>query len=112
MQRLIPLIAVLLLTLNINANAATISFTTDPFAGSTALTTPGRQIIGGELSTAFDIGADVFEFSTFVFGIDEILFANDLAGNLPTSDVNVVVLQSLDNDNDLTTPFGQVTPRA
>ena len=67
---------------------------------------PGRQIVGGELFTAFDIGADVFEFSTFVFGIDQILFANDLVGNLPTSDVNVVVLQSLDNDGDPTTPFG------
>jgi hypothetical protein len=106
MRRLIPVIAVLFLTLNTNADAATISFSTDPFAGSTALTTPGRQIVGGELFTAFDIGADVFEFSTFVFGIDEILFANDLAGNLPTSDVNVVVLQSLDNDGDPTTPFG------
>ena len=106
MPRLIPVIAVLFLTLNANADAATISFSTDPFAGSTALTTPGRQVVGGELFTAFDIGADVFEFSTFVFGIDQILFANDLAGNLPTSDVNVVVLQSLDNDNDPGTPFG------
>ena len=106
MRRLIPVIAVLFLTLNTNADAATISFSTDPFAGSTALTTPGRQVVGGELFTAFDIGADVFEFNTFVFGIDEILFANDLAGNLPTSDVNVVVLQSLDNDGDPLTPFG------
>jgi hypothetical protein len=106
MRRLIPVIAVLFLTLNTNADAATISFSTDPFAGSTALTTPGRQIVGGELFTAFDIAADVFEFSTFVFGIDQILFANDLAGNLPTSGVNVVVLQSLDNDNDPGTPFG------
>ena len=106
MRRLIPVIAVLFLTLNTNADAATISFGTDPFAGSTALTTPGRQIVGGELFTAFDIGADDFLFNTFVFGIDQILFANDLAGNLPTSGVNVVVLQSLDNDGDPGTPFG------
>jgi hypothetical protein len=108
MRRFIPVIAILFLTFTTNANGATISFTTDPFAGSTALTTPGRQIVGSgsELFTAFDIAADVFEFSSFVFGIDEILFANALAGNLPTSDVNVVVLQSLDNDGDPTTPFG------
>ena len=106
MRRLIPVIAVLFLTLNTTADAATISFSSDPFAGSTALTTPGRQVVGGELFTAFDIGADVFEFSTFVFGIDQILFANDLAGNLPTSNVNVVVLQSLDNDGDPLTAFG------
>ncbi len=61
MRRLIPVISLLFLTLNANADAATITFSTPPFAGSTALTTPGRQVVGGELFTAFDIGADVFE---------------------------------------------------
>lgn len=106
MRRFIPVIAVLFLTFTATANGATITFNTDPFAGSAALTTPGRQVVGGELFTAFDIAADVFEFNSFVFGIDQILFASDLAGNLPTSDVNVVVLQSLDNDSDPSTPFG------
>jgi hypothetical protein len=104
-QRLIPLIAVLFLTFNTVANAATISFVTNPFAGSDALTTPGRQIVGNELFTDFNIATDVFAFNPTVFGIDEILFVNDLAGNLPASDVNVVVLQTLDNDADPTTPF-------
>jgi hypothetical protein len=106
MKRLIPLIAVLFLTFNTGANAATITFVTNPFAGSDALTTPGRQIVGNELFTDFNIATDVFAFNPTVFGIDQILFVNDLAGNLPASDVNVVVLQTLDNDADPTTPFG------
>jgi hypothetical protein len=106
MRRLIPAIAVLFLTISTNANAATISFLTDPFAGSTALTTPGRQVVGGELFTTFDIATDVFEFNPFEFSVNQILFANDLVGNLPTTGVNVVVLQTLDNDGDPTTPFG------
>ena len=105
MRRLIPLIAVLFLTFSNSANAATISFLTDPFAGSTALTTPGRQVVGGEPFIAFNIGTDVFAFDPTVFGIDEILFVNDLAGNIPASDVNVVVLQTLDDDGDPTTAF-------
>ena len=95
MRPLIPSIAVLFLAFNTSANAATINFLTDPFAGSTALTTPGRQVVGGEPFIGFDIGTDVFAFDPIVFGIDEILFINDLAGNLPTGDVNVVVLQTL-----------------
>jgi hypothetical protein len=106
MRRLIPFIAVLFLTINTSANAATISFLTDPFAGSDALTTPGRQVVGGEPFIEFNIGTDVFAFNPLVFGIDEILFANDFAGNLPTSDVNVAVLQTLDNDGDPLTLFG------
>jgi hypothetical protein len=35
-----------------NAGAATFTFATDPFAGSTALTTPGRQVVGGEPFTS------------------------------------------------------------
>ncbi len=106
MRRLIPVIAIAFLTFSTDADAATITFSTDPFAGSTALTTPGRQIVGGELSTAFDVATDVFDFNNAVFGIDEILFANDLAGNLPATGVNTVVLQTLDNDADPLTPFG------
>jgi hypothetical protein len=88
------------------AAATTIAFSTDPFAGSTALTTPGRQIVGGELSTSFNVATDVFEFNPAVFGISSILFATGLVANLPTSGVNVIVLQDLDNDANSATPFG------
>jgi PEP-CTERM motif len=104
MRRLIP--AIVFLTFHANVNAATITFSTDPFAGSTALTTPGRQVVGNELFTAFDVATDVFDFNNAVFGIDEILFANDLAANLPATGVNTVVLQTLDNDANPATPFG------
>ena len=106
MRRFVPAIAVLVFTFNTHANAATISFLTDPFAGSTALTTGGRQVVGGEPSIAFNIATDVFELEKNFFGIDEIDFVNDLASNIPATDVNVVVLQTLDNDANPTTPFG------
>jgi hypothetical protein len=109
MGRLVSVVAIVFLTLHGSARAATISFNTDPFAGSTATTTPGRQIVGNELFTTFDVAADVFDFNSALFGIDEILFATDLAANLPMTDVNTVVLQTLDNDADPTTPFGAGT---
>jgi hypothetical protein len=75
-------------------SAATFHFQTDPFAGSTALTTPGRQIVGGEDFITFNIATDVFAFNPAVFGINQLVFANDLVENLPTSGVNVIVLQT------------------
>ena len=99
-------VAVAVLMLNAKANAAPILFDTNPFAGSTALTTPGRQIVANELFTVFDIATDVFTFDASVFGITSIDFANDVVGNLPTSGVNTVVLRTFDNDNDPMTPFG------
>jgi PEP-CTERM motif len=81
-------------------NADIFRFDTDPFAGSTALTTPGRQIVGNEAFIEFDIATDVFQFVTPVFDVgNEILFANDVVGNLPTSGVNTIVLQTFE------TPF-------
>lgn len=109
MRRVIPVIAVLIFTFSSNATAATISFLTDPFAGSTALIMPGRQVVGGELFTDFNIATDVFALDRTAFGINQILFVNDLAGNIPASDVNVVVLQTLDNDGNPATPFGAGT---
>ena len=101
---------VALLSFGAPASATTITFDTDPFAGSDALTMPGRQIVGGEAFVSFSIGSDVFAFDPQVFDVDDqVLFANDVAGNLPTSSVNVVVLQTLDNDNDAATPFGAAT---
>jgi hypothetical protein len=88
------------------ADAAVFGFTTDPFAGSTALTTPGRQVVGGEPSITFNIATDSFAFDPVVFGISEILFANNIAGNLPTGGVNVIVLRSFDDDANAATAFG------
>lgn len=95
-----------LVAVHTSAGAAVITFDTDPFANSTALTTPGRQIVGGELVTDFNVATDVFAFDPTVFGIGSILFASDVAANLPATGVNTVVLQSLDNDADPGTPFG------
>lgn len=92
------------------AEAAPVLFNSDPFAGTTALTTPGRQIVGGEPFISFNTAADQFVFDLAVFGPygfgPSINFVNDVVGNLPTSGVNVIVLRTLDNDADLGTPFG------
>lgn len=98
------------ITCHTAATAATIAFTTDPFAGSDALTTPGRQIVGGEAFVTFNIATDIFAFDPIVFGLgSSIDFANDTAANLPSSGVNVIVLQTFDNDADPNTPFGAGT---
>jgi hypothetical protein len=63
--------------------------------------------VGGELFISFSIASDVFAFDPSVFGVqDQVLFANDLAANLPTSGVNTIVLQDTDNDSNTGTPFG------
>ena len=83
--------------LGFSAPAAAVPFTfvTDPFAGSTALTTPGRQVVGGEPSITFDIANDLFVFNPLAFDIgNTINFANDLVENLPTSGLNAIVLQT------------------
>lgn len=96
-----------LLTLNAAVNAATFDFVSDPFAGTDVLTTPGRQVVGGEPFISFSIASDIFRFDPKVFGVgNQVLFANDVAGNLPTSGVNVIVLQTTDNDGNPMTPFG------
>ena len=101
------LIVTALLILSATASATIFPFNTDPFAGSNALTTPGRQIVGGESFISFDTATDVFALGSSAFGVgDEIHFANDVVGNLPTGGVNVIVLETLDNDADPTTPFG------
>ena len=107
MPRFRFLIVTALLTLSATASATTFPFNTDPFAGSNALTTPGRQIVGGESFISFDTATDVFALGSSVFGVgDEVHFANDVVGNLPTGGVNVIVLETLDNDANSTTPFG------
>jgi hypothetical protein len=106
MCRSVAHIIAAVLMFSASAQAGTISFTTDPFAGSTALTTPGRQVVGNELFTNFDVASDVFTLDSSVFGISSISFANDVVGSLPSSGVNVIVLRTFDNDDNPATPFG------
>jgi hypothetical protein len=94
------------LTLASTSNAAIIRFNSDPFAGSAALTTPGRQIVGGEPSIDLNIGTDVFAFNERFFNVGPISFVNDVIGNVPPSGVNFIVLETFDNDADPMTPFG------
>jgi hypothetical protein len=97
----------LLAALNTTVQATVITFNTNPFDGSTALVTPGRQTVGGEPFITFDIASDVFSIDPNFFGIgNAINFANDVVGNLPTGGRNVLVLQTFDNDGDPLTPFG------
>jgi PEP-CTERM motif len=111
MSRFAVVAIVFLLSLsNAPASAATIVFFDDPFAGSTALTTPGRQVVGGEPSITFNPGVDQFQFDLAAFGPygvgPTILFVNDVVGNIPGTNVNTVVLRTFDNDANLATPFG------
>lgn len=89
------------------ASAATFLFNTDPFAGSTAPATPGRQIVGGEPFISFDTSVDQFAFEPSFFSIGGTLnFANDVVGNLPSTGLNVIVLRTLDDDGNPATGFG------
>jgi len=93
-------IAVVYSLIGSTASASTFTFDTDPFAGTTVRTTPGRQIVGGEDFIVFNPASDIFALDATVFGVgNSVSFANDFAGNLPTSDVNVVVLETFDDDN-------------
>lgn len=92
------LIAAAAMALASSASAATLTFDDDPFAGSTALTTPGRQIVGGEPSLVFDPAVDEILIAPAVFGVTPpILAFNGLAADL-TDGFNVVVLRDLDAD--------------
>ena len=84
----------LLLGWHAAAAATLFSFQTDPFAGSNALTTPGRQIVGGEDFVTFNVATDVFAFNPAVFGIGQLSFFNGLVEDLPAGGVNVIVLQT------------------
>jgi hypothetical protein len=92
------------------ASAAVITFGTDPFAGSTALTTPGRQVVGGEPFVSFTPGVDIFEFALSAFGpygiAPNLTFANDVIGNVPSNGANVIVLRTFDDDANPATAFG------
>ena len=84
-----------LLGFAVATQAAVFTFSTDPLAGSTALTTPGRQIVGGEDFINFSIATDIFLLTSPEFGVSNpVQFGNDLAANLPASGLNVIVLQN------------------
>lgn len=90
-----------------SAQASDFVFDSDPFAGSAAPVTPGRQIVGGEPPISFDIAADRFVIDPAFFAIGgAVHFANDVIGNLATSGLNIIVLETFDNDGDAGTPFG------
>lgn len=94
--------AALALGLATPASAATFTFNADPFAGTTALTTPGRQIVGNELFVpAFDVASDVLALNSSVFSFGpRVSFFNGFAADLPAGGVNFVVLRNLDADGD------------
>lgn len=89
------------------AHATTFTFDQDPFAGTNVRNTPGRQIVGGEDFISFSILQDVFSLDSKAFGTgSSVNFVNATAPNIPIADVNIVVLESFDNDNNPLTPFG------
>jgi hypothetical protein len=101
-------VAVALLAMCATAQASTFTFDTDPFAGTNVLNTPGRQIVGGEDFISFNHTTDLFSLAGNVFGVNgPVNFVNITAGRIPPADgVNVVVLESFDDDANLQTPFG------
>lgn len=99
-------LATALLGFGTTAGAGAITFDSDPFAGTTALTTAGRQIIGAEQFTEFDVKNDVFRFDPAVFGVSSLSFANGPIDDIPSVGTNLAVLRTFDNDNNAATPFG------
>ena len=91
------------------AFAAPVVFSINPFAGSTADPNDGvRTIFGGveRQLPSFDIAVDRFVFDPVVFGLAAGLqVVNGLVSALPDGGVNVVILQSTDNDNNPATAF-------
>lgn len=98
--------SLMLIALSGAADATAFKFDTDPFAGSTALTTPGRQIVGNESFINFSPSTDKFSLDAKVFGVDgAVHFFNGGISNLPHSGTNVIVLETFDNDANPATPF-------
>jgi hypothetical protein len=92
-----------------SAQAAAVIFSNAPFAGSPADPNDGVRTIFGaneRLLPTFDPASDQFVFASpgFDFG-GRLNFFNGLAAALPGLDVNVIVLQSTDNDGNPATPF-------
>ena len=80
------------------SQATVFNFDTDPFAGTTALQTPGRQTIANEqFIPTINLATDVFAVNGALFGIPSpnVSFANSFASQL-SGGQNVVVLEDLD----------------
>jgi hypothetical protein len=100
-------IGVALVALCATAHATTFTFNTPPFAGIDVRDIPGRQIVGGESFISFSPATDIFSLDPNIFGVgNAVHFVNSLASAIPATGVNVVVLESLDNDANPLTPFG------
>jgi hypothetical protein len=94
------------------AHAVSVTFNTAPFTGSTALTTPGRQVFAGLEQTlpSFTFGTDTFVFDSTAFGLGGPLsFVNAASAGIPAGGANVIVLQDFDNDANAATPFAAGT---
>lgn len=103
-------LSALLSCLGLSAQATVFTFDAEPFLGSTALGTPGRQIVGGEPGVSFVISSDRFAFAPGAFPlVGPLQFASGEANNLPAGGSNVLVLQTLDHDADPATPFAAGT---
>jgi hypothetical protein len=109
-QLTIYCIGAALLALCPAALATTFTFNTDPFAGTNVYNTPGRQLVGGEDFLSFSIANDIFSLDSTTFGVGtSVHFVDSTTANIPTSGVNVVVLQDFDNDANPLTPLALVT---
>jgi len=100
-------IGVALMAFCSTAHATTFTFNGAPFAGTNVQNVPGRQIVGGEDFISFSPATDVFSLDSAVFGVGSTVhFVNASATAIPATGVNVVVLESFDNDANPLTPFG------
>lgn len=82
-------------------HAATLTFDTDPFAGTTALQTDGRQVIGNELFVpAFDLATDDIVVDGRIFNLSQKISPfNGLAADIPAFGANFIVFRTLDFDD-------------
>lgn len=97
-QRILAAVAAtVFVTLAGSASAADTLFNSDPFAGSSARPEDGvRTIVSNKQLNlpAFDVSNDRFVFYPSAFSLSSGLsFANGLSGSLPTSGVNLIVIQ-------------------
>lgn len=83
------------------ANAADVVFDSDPFAGSTALETPGRQVAANNerFLPEFNLDTDTFVLDDRFFDVSgPVSFFNGFAADLPASGgLNVIVLRDTVN---------------
>ncbi|MEM9901782.1 MAG: hypothetical protein AAF865_10560 [Pseudomonadota bacterium] len=96
-------------TLTGGDGADAFAFSGDPFDGAD-VSDEGRQIIGAEdFITDFTFEEDRYQIDAADFLIDTPLIFTALDGNAPGAEVaegaNVIVLTSVDNDDDPSTPF-------